>query len=221
MTSLFYHSGFCSLDSSPTDLDSTAETSEADRDLILGYSDKMVSTSTTGKNVARTINFDSDGDENDDNDQSDQVEDKETSEGEDQEDDNEFEGIHENDYVLLETKEEHKSKQSNIILEGNDMKDTQETEEIVFQDYNIDEEDINVEDNGRIEKERTCREINIKIERENVLEDDVNEKESEHIDEDEDCDQPSATCRFVGSGVPREIKNGKNRWENGWNCFLM
>ena len=221
MTSLFYHSGFCSLDSSPTDLDSTAETSEADRDLILGYSDKMVSTSATGKNVARTINFDSDGDENDDNDQSDQVEDKETSEGEDQEDEKEFEGIHENDYVLLETKEEHISKQSNIILEGNDMKDTQETEEIVFQDYNIDEEDINLEDNGRIEKERTCREINIKIERENVLEDDVNEKESEHIDEHKDCDQPSATCRFVGSGVPREMKNGKNRWENGWNCFLM
>ena len=101
------------------------------------------------------------------------------------------------------------------------MKDTQETEEIVFQDYKIDEEDINVEDNGRIEKERTCREINIKIERENVLEDDVNEKESEHIDEHKDCDQPSATCRFVGSGVPREIKNGKNRLENGWNCFLM
>ena len=221
MTSLFYHSGFCSLDSSPTDLDTTAETSEADRDLILGYSDKMVSTSATGKNVARTINFDSDGDENDDNDKSDQVEGKETSEGEDQEDDNEFEGIHENDYVLLETKEEHKSKQSNIILEGNDMKDTQETEEIVFQDYNIDEEDI--EDDGKIEEERNGREINIKSEREKVLEDDVNEKESEHIDEDEDedCDQPSATCRFVGSGVPREMKNGKNRWENGWNCFLM
>ena len=216
MTSLFYHSGFCSLDSSPTDLDTTAETSEADRDLILGYSDKMVSTSATGKNVARTINFDSDGDENDDNDKSDQVEGKETSEGEDQEDDNEFEGIHENDYVLLETKEEHKS---NIILEGNDMKDTQETEEIVFQDYNIDEEDI--EDDGKIEEERNGREINIKSEREKVQEDDVNEKESEHIDEDEDCDQPSATCRFVGSGVPREMKNGKNRWENGWNCFLM
>ena len=214
MTALFYHSGFCSLDSSPADLDSTAETSETDRDLILGDSDKMVSTSTTGKNVARTINFDSDGDENDDNDQSDQVEGKETSEGEDQEDDKEFEGIHEN-----ETKEEHKSKQSNIILEGNDMKDTQETEEIVFQDYNIDEEDI--EDDGKIEEERNGREINIKSEREKVLEDDVNEKESEHIDEDEDCDQPSATCRFVGSGVPREIKNGKNRWESGWNCFLM
>ena len=189
----------------------------------------MVSTSITGKNVARTINFDSDGDENDNNDQSDQVDDKEeTSEGEDQEGEKEIENSHyENDYVLLEMEEEHKSKQSNIILEGNDLKaikddiDTQEIEKIAVQDYNIDEKDINHEDNGQIEKERIYREINIRIERENDPEDNVNENESEHIDEDGDCDQPSATCRFVGSGVPRETENGMKRWENGWNCFLM
>ena len=103
----------------------------------------MVSTSITGKNVARTINFDSDGDENDNNDQSDQVEDKEeTSEGEDQEGEKEIENSHyENDYVLVEMEEEHKSKQSNIILEGNYLKaikhDTQEIEKTVVQDSGV------------------------------------------------------------------------------------